>query len=68
MQPADRHVDIVGAEIIKPATDQVVAHRLLRFLQPKRKGQAFGTARPQPAPERVGYFSEVEMLLKLVLS
>ena len=46
LQPADRHVDIVGVEIIKPATDQVVAHRLLRFLQPK-KGPG---VRHRPAP------------------
>ena len=34
----------------------------------KRKGQAFDTPGPDLPPKWAGYFSEVEMLLKLVLS
>jgi hypothetical protein len=46
----------------------VVAHRLLRFRQPKRKGQAFDPPGPYLPPKWAGYFSELEMVLKLVLS
>jgi hypothetical protein len=34
LEPADRDVDAIGAEIIESAVDQVIAHRCLRFRQP----------------------------------
>ena len=43
LQPADRHLDAVGAEIIEPAIDQVIAHCLLRVAA----GLALSTAKPR---------------------
>ena len=42
LQPADRRVDAIGAQIIEPAIDQVIAHCLLRVAA----GLALSTAKP----------------------
>jgi hypothetical protein len=34
LKPADRHLDVIGAQIIELARQQIVAHRRLRFRQP----------------------------------
>jgi hypothetical protein len=43
LQPADRRINAIGAELIEPAIDQVIAHCLLRVAA----GLALSTAKPR---------------------